>query len=168
MEAGNLGALLAGASDGLVNDVRALLVNAGFDTPQWRATGMAARKLILGAWNAQPSTEQYSLGIPTWFYGHEPPNLFASHHSKMFFNSLREDGLVTLANSGIIYFEGNAGTVQEIFQDANQNYYLGTGQSATPMVFYNSNGYWDRSCTDLSKPTENPIDKRKPLLPLIK
>ena len=44
-------------------------------------------------------------------------NFFASHHSKMFFNSLREVGLVTLANKGIIFFEGNGGTVQEIFQE---------------------------------------------------
>jgi predicted Rossmann-fold nucleotide-binding protein len=168
MEAGNLGALLAGASQKLVADVRALLTNQPFESKEWRATGMAARKRILGSWDAQPPAAQFSLGIPTWFYGHEPPNLFASHHSKMFFNSLREDGLVTLANQGIIYFEGNAGTVQEVFQDAAQNYYLGQGQAPTPMVFYNAGGYWERSGTELSWPTDDPIDKRKPLMPLVK
>jgi predicted Rossmann-fold nucleotide-binding protein len=168
MEAGNLGALLAGASDELVADVRALLTNQPFESKEWRATGMAARKRILGAWDAEPEPRRFSLGVPTWFYGHEPPNLFASHHSKMFFNSLREDGLVTLANKGIIYFEGNGGTVQEIFQDAAQNYYVGEGQSPTPMVFYNASGYWERSCGELSWPTDNPMDKRKPLLPLVK
>lgn len=152
MEAGNLGALLAGATDELIAGVRKLLTNHSFESNEWRATAMAARKLILGAWNADPQHHQFSLGIPTWFYGHEPPNLFASHQSKMFFNSLREDGLVTLANKGIIYFEGNAGTVQEIFQDAAQNYYRGEGHAPTPMVFYNTGGYWDR---------------RKPVLPLI-
>ena len=105
---------------------------------------MAARKLIVGSWDREPPAEKVSLGIPTWFYGHEPPNFFASHHSKMFFNSLREDGLVTLANKGIIFFEGNGGTVREIFQDAAQNYYVGEGHSPTPMIFYNAGGYWER------------------------
>lgn len=167
MEAGNLGALLAGGSDQLIADVRAILTNEPFEHQKWRATGMAARKRILGAWDAQPPDRQFSLGIPTWLYGHEPPNLFASHHSKMFFNSLREDGLVTLANKGIIFFEGNAGTVQEIFQDATQNYYLAEGQSATPMVFYNAGGYWDRPCDEVSSSPDSRTERRKPLLPLI-
>ena len=168
MEAGNLGALLAGASEQLVADVRALLTNEAFGSKEWRATAIAARKLILGSWKEQPTPDKYSLGIPTWFYGHEPPNLFASHHSKMFFNSLREDGLVTLANRGIIFFEGNAGTVQEIFQDAAQNYYAGEDHSPTPMIFYNAGGYWERDCGELSWPTDNPMDRRKPLMPLVK
>jgi predicted Rossmann-fold nucleotide-binding protein len=168
MEAGNLGALLAGSSDQDVAETRSLLKNHPFDSKEWRATGMVARERILGAWHAQPDSTRFSLGIPTWFYGHEPPNLFASHHSKMFYNSLREDGLVTLANSGIIYFEGSGGTVQEIFQDAAQNYYVGEGQSPTPMVFYNPGGYWDRCCRDISRPTDSPMDKRKPLLPLVR
>lgn len=168
MEAGNLGALLAGADVSLVNEVRSLLLNHSFDSKEWRATAMAARRKILGAWNTQPPPEKFSLGIPTWLYGHEPPNLFASHQSKMFYNSLREDGLVTLANKGIVFFEGNGGTVQEIFQDLTQNYYPGKGQAPTPMIFYNAGGYWDRPCDDLSWPTDNPMNKRKPLLPLVK
>jgi hypothetical protein len=86
----------------------------------------------------------------------------------MFFNSLREDGLVTLANMGIVFFEGNGGTIQEIFQDATQNYYRGENTAPTPMVFYNAGGYWDRSCSALSWPTDRPMDRRKPLLPLVK
>lgn len=169
MEAGNLGALLAHADTATVHAVRALLTEEKFDSPQWRATAMAARARILGTWDAEPAAAQYSLGIPTWLYGHEPPNLFASHHSKMFYNSLREDGLVTYANKGIIFFEGNAGTVQEVFQDLTQNYYLGAGQAPTPMVFYNAGGYWERSAAELSWPTDlAPLDKRKPLLPLVK
>jgi predicted Rossmann-fold nucleotide-binding protein len=168
MEAGNLGALLAGASPKVVSDVRALLTNESFEHDSWRATAMEARARILGSWTAQPDATRYSLGIPTWLYGHEPPNLFASHHSKMFFNSLREDGLVTLANKGIIFFEGNAGTIQEIFQDATQNYYRPSLESATPMVFYNAGGYWDRPCDDLTSPTAVSVDRRKPLLPLVR
>ena len=168
MEAGNLGALLAGEDDKVVAEVRTILTNHPFDSKEWRATGMAGRKRILGSWDAQPQASKFSLGIPTWYYGHEPPNLFASHHSKMFYNSLREDGLVTLANKGIIFFEGNGGTVQEIFQDASLNYYVREDQSPTPMIFYNAGGYWERYGTDVSWPTDNPMDKRKPLLPLIK
>lgn len=165
MEAANLGALLAGADATRVGEVKALLTNHKFGSPEWRATALAARKLILAG--KAPEKMQQSLGIPTWFYGHEPPNMFASHHAKMFYNSLREDGLVTWANKGIIYFEGNGGTVQEIFQDASQNYYPAPGMAPTPMIFYNTNGYWDRACDALSKPGDNPMDKRKPLLPLI-
>lgn len=168
MEAGNLGALLAGASDALVERVRAVLVNHPFGSAEWRATAMAARALILGRWSDEPAEAQQSLGIPTWLYGHEPPNFFASHHGKMFFNSLREDGLVTFANKGIIFFEGNAGTVQEIFQDATQNYYRPPRESATPMVFYDSSGYWDRPCDALTPPTAMSRDRRKPLLPLVR
>ncbi|WP_326522964.1 LOG family protein [Sphingomonas sp.] len=168
MEAGNLGALLAGETDAKVAEVRAILTNQGFEDKAWRSTGMEARAKILGSWDAQPAEKKFSLGIPTWLYGHEPPNMFASHHSKMFYNSLREDGLVTLANKGIIYFEGNAGTVQEVFQDATQNYYLGEGQSPTPMVFYNAGGYWERPCDEAYWPTGFPPDKRKPLMPLVK
>lgn len=166
MEAANLGALLSGADAAKVAAVRAILTNHKFGSPEWRATGLAARELILGG--AQPSGQQQSLGIPTWFYGHEPPNMFASHHAKMFYNSLREDGLVTWANSGILYFEGNAGTVQEIFQDASQNYYPTPGTARTPMIFFNANGYWDRACDALSSAGDKPMDKRKPLLPLIR
>jgi predicted Rossmann-fold nucleotide-binding protein len=166
MEAANLGALLTGAEPALVETVRGLLPNAAFGSAQWRASALAARRAILG--DAEPAAHQESLGIPTWFYGHEPPNLFASHHAKMFYNSLREDGLVTWANKGILYFEGNAGTVQEIFQDAAQNYYPAPGTAATPMIFFNSNGYWDRPCDTVSSPGDRPMDKRKPLLPLIR
>jgi len=168
MEAGNLGAMLAGEADAKVAEVRAILTNEGFEDKAWRCTGMEARARILGSWDAQPPEAKFSLGIPTWLYGHEPPNMFASHHSKMFFNSLREDGLVTLANKGIIFFEGNAGTVQEVFQDTTQNYYLGEGQSPTPMVFYNAGGYWDRPCNEPYWPTDVPPDKRKPLMALVK
>ncbi|WP_139077148.1 LOG family protein [Candidatus Nitrospira nitrificans] len=77
----------------------------------------------------------HSLGIPTWHYGQEPSTPFASHIAKYFQNSIREDGMLALANYGIIYVEGRAGTLQEIFQDAAQNYYKTFG-FASPMVFY--------------------------------
>jgi len=109
------------------------------------------------------------LGIPTWLYGHEPPNLFATHSAKLFFNSLREDGLVTVADGGIIFAEGNAGTVQEIFQDATQNYYRDKARP-TPMVLLVPE-YWTRDADDLPQvdpSTGKVTDKRKPLWPLLR
>lgn len=81
-----------------------------------------------------------SLGVPTWLYGHEPTTPFATQIAKYFQNSVREDGLVTIARQGIVYSEGWAGTVQEIFQDATQNYY----GVFCPMVFLSAPGtdYW--------------------------
>ncbi|MEM7394246.1 MAG: hypothetical protein AAF492_18055, partial [Verrucomicrobiota bacterium] len=84
-----------------------------------------------------------SLGIPTWLYGHEPPTIFATHIAKYFANSVREDGLVTIARAGIIYTPGSAGTVQEIFQDATQNHYETLGE-ISPMLFFGMNYWTDR------------------------
>ena len=72
--------------------------------------------------------------MPTWFYGHEPTNLFSVHVAKYFSNSIREDGLLAIAEHGIIFSPGSAGTTQEIFQDATQNHYATFG-TISPMVF---------------------------------
>ena len=64
-----------------------------------------------------------SIGIPTWLYGHEPPAPFPTHIAKYFANSVREDGLLSIAKHGVIFAPGSAGTTQEIFQDATQNHY---------------------------------------------
>ncbi len=75
-----------------------------------------------------------SLGIPTWHYGHEPPAAFATDIAKYFANSVREEGLLAVANHGVIFSPGSAGTTQEIFQDAAQNHYGSYGGRA-PMLF---------------------------------
>ena len=105
---------------------------------------------------SDPRTE--SVGVPTWFYGHEPPNPFASHIAKFFENSIREEGVLAIATHGVIFAEGNAGTVQEIFQDACQNYYATSGPAA-PMVLLGTE-YWNR---DPSKEGS----KAKPVWPLL-
>jgi predicted Rossmann-fold nucleotide-binding protein len=64
-----------------------------------------------------------SLAVPTWHYGHEPTTPLATHVAKYFQNAIREEGLLALAQQGVVYAEGRAGTLQEIFQDATQNYY---------------------------------------------
>jgi predicted Rossmann-fold nucleotide-binding protein len=89
------------------------------------------------------------IGIPTWLYGHEPTTPFAGPIAKYFQNSIREDGLLALATNGIIYMKGGAGTLQEVFQDAAQNYYktfpTGPGKTGefSPMVFYGD--FWTKT-----------------------
>ena len=166
MEAANLGAFLAGFPDPALEDAMAILVSAPKFTAshQWLSTACEVRQRLLGDWRAVAPAESSNLGIPTWLYGHEPPNLFATHIGKFFYNSLREDGLVTVADGGIIFAEGNAGTVQEVFQDATQNYYRADKTVPTPMVLFNSTpGFWDL-------PSDQVVDKgrKKPLLPLLR
>ncbi|MEZ4440179.1 MAG: hypothetical protein R3B72_13875 [Polyangiaceae bacterium] len=81
-----------------------------------------------------------SLGIPTWLYGHEPPNAFATHVAKYFANSVREEGLLALAKAGVVFAPGSAGTIQEVFQDACQNHYESMG-GVSPMIFLGVD-YW--------------------------
>jgi len=81
-----------------------------------------------------------SVGIPTWLYGHEPPALFASQIAKYFANSVREEGLLAIADHGVIFAKGSAGTTQEIFQDATQNHYASFGQRS-PMILLGRK-YW--------------------------
>ena len=54
--------------------------------------------------------------------------------AKLFENSIREDTLLTEAYGGLIFMEGSAGTLQEIFQEAVQNHYVSLGYPS-PMIF---------------------------------
>ncbi len=83
-----------------------------------------------------------SLAIPTWLYAHEPGTILASHIAKYFQNSIREDSLLAIATHGVIFVRGGAGTLQEVFQDAAQNYYRIFG-SFSPMVFLGDD-YWTK------------------------
>jgi predicted Rossmann-fold nucleotide-binding protein len=85
-----------------------------------------------------------SVGIPTWLYGHEPATPFATEHAKYFENSIREEGLLTLAIYGAIYAPGSSGTLQEIFEDANQNFYGPPDEGMSPMVFLDLDEYWTK------------------------
>jgi predicted Rossmann-fold nucleotide-binding protein len=119
-----LGALVAG--DGTVDtDLVAQL-------HRWQAPAFALARTL------EPGAE--SLAIPTWHYGHEPPTPLASHIAKYFQNSIREDGLLALAKWGIVFAPGRAGTIQEIFQDAAQNYYR-SYDWFSPMVLFGTS-YW--------------------------
>lgn len=103
-----------------------------------------------------------NIGIPTWFYGHEPSNVFATDIAKYFENSIREEGLLAVALGGVIFAEGNAGTVQEMFQDACQNYYATYEDVQSLMVLFGTD-YWAPS----RMTRHNPADKRKEAYPLL-
>ncbi|MFD9136365.1 LOG family protein [Streptomyces bottropensis] len=128
MEAANLGAYAAPYDDGMLAESLRLLAKAPTFTPsitEWASAAFEVR--------AHWPRGGTSVGIPTWFYGHEPPNPFASHIAKYFANATREDGLLARSNSGIVFLPGAAGTLQEIFDNATPNYYESRGEP-TPMV----------------------------------
>ena len=134
MEATHLGAWMAGRNDEELKDALQMLsVAPCFEDRGWLDSAMEVR-------DKYPQLDYESLGIPTWLYGHEPSTPFATRIAKYFDNSIREDGILTIAKGGIIYTPGSAGTLQEIFQEAVQNHYLSFGYSS-PMVFV-GNEYW--------------------------
>ena len=135
MEAANLGAYLADAGHGALDDALETLrgaVSFSSSIAAWARSAMDVRR----RW---PHGRD-SIGIPTWHYGHEPPNAFASSVAKYFQNSLREDTLLRFCQAGIVFLPGAAGTVQEVFQDACENYYAAV-EAVAPMVLVGET-YW--------------------------
>lgn len=133
MEAANLGAWLVNASEKEVDEALEILAKAPVFTSQGY---MEKAQDVLDL----HSKGGGSLAIPTWFYGHEPSNLFSAYIAKYFSNSIREDGLLAIATHGVIFATGSAGTTQEIFMDATQNHY-GTFGEISPMVFLGTERY---------------------------
>ena len=168
MEAANLGAWFANRTEETLRGAVRKLERV----PRVRPVAPGSLRWNSGEWLApafevmkefprlasDPRTE--SVGVPTWFYGHEPPNPFASHIAKFFENSIREEGVLGISTQGVIFAEGNAGTIQEIFQDAGQNYYATHG-SAAPMVLLGTR-YWNRAPLDTS------ASKDKAVWPLLR
>lgn len=138
MEAANLGAALANADDATVAEaIEMLAIAPDFRHRLWLATAITLRRQLVAS---IPDLGE-SVGIPTWLYGHEPPNVFATRIAKYFENSVREDGLVSVATHGIVFTPGSAGTVQELFQDAAQNHYATVRGMSSPMVLIGRR-YW--------------------------
>ncbi len=162
MEAANLGAYMAGYSQEDLNKALNILAKA----PKY--TDDQYHEHALEVLNLFPEGME-NLAIPTWFYGHEPSNLFASHIAKYFSNSIREDTLLAISLYGIVFAPGSAGTTQEIFMDATQNHY-GTFNYYSPMVFLGRERYeiktmiypllkqlaWDRAYAPLLHITDEP------------
>ncbi|MFJ9734642.1 LOG family protein [Streptomyces sp. NPDC101171] len=137
MEAANLGAYAAPFADGMLEEALVLLAKAPSFRPSvtdWARAAFEVRTRWPGGGE--------SVGIPTWFYGHEPPNAFATHIAKYFTNAIREDGLLARSTAGVVFLPGAAGTVQEIFDNATPNYYESRGEP-TPMVLVDEE-HWTR------------------------
>lgn len=135
MEATHLGAWMAGFDNRQTDMALDMLkCSPSFTDGKWLRSAFEVMQRF-------PQKKHCSIGIPTWLYGHEPATPFATHIAKYFENSLREDGLLTIAKGGVIYAPGSAGTMQEIFQDAAQNHYTTMGY-ASPMIFLGTD-YWN-------------------------
>ena len=151
MEAAHIGALLSQANAPELNQALLDLATAP-ELPEMRKIVSSdgsvdfdlvrqAHAWFLPAWKiATAGRGVRSLAVPTWHYGFEPTSPFATDISKYFQNSVREDGLLEIAQAGIIFTPGKAGTIQEIFQDGAQNYYRSFG-GFSPMVFFGRQ-YW--------------------------
>ena len=124
MEAANLGAFLPGDLAGALEVVARV--------PSFRPDVGAWADAAFDVVDATPDGRE-SLGIPTWHYGHEPPNPFATSIAKYFSNAPREALLLEICTAGIVFLPGAGGTVQEVFQDACENYYADES-SVAPMV----------------------------------
>jgi predicted Rossmann-fold nucleotide-binding protein len=135
MEAANLGAYLAAFPE---RDFEAALRGIAV-VPGFRPSVSAWARAALAVLGRFPGGTE-NLGVPTWFYGHEPPNMFATHIAKYFANSVREAVLLEKCTGGVVFLPGAAGTVQEVFQDACENYY-GAPETITPMVLVGVR-YW--------------------------
>ncbi|MDQ0793703.1 LOG family protein [Streptomyces sp. B1I3] len=138
MEAANLGAHCAPHSDAMLVKACEMLADVPSFSPsvtEWAMAAFAVRE----RWPEGGS----SVAIPTWFYGHEPPNAFADHIAKYFANAVREDGLLARSTAGVIFLPGAAGTVQEIFDNATPNYYE-SRSAPTPMVLV-GRAHWTRT-----------------------
>jgi predicted Rossmann-fold nucleotide-binding protein len=116
MEAGNLGAYFAGRPDdelhAAIDELKRCPVYRGNEAQYFDT----ARSITAGQRAGAPS-----IAVATWRYEDEPISQFATHIAKLFQNSVREDGLLSIADGGVAYFDGGFGTLREIFQDLGQN-----------------------------------------------
>jgi predicted Rossmann-fold nucleotide-binding protein len=138
MEAANLGAYAAPFDETMLADALDTLAKVPSFRPSITDWALAAFD-VRDRWPGGGA----SVGVPTWFYGHEPPNAFAAHIAKYYANATREDGLLARCNAGVVFLPGAAGTVQEIFDNTTPNYYESNG-SPRPMVLVDHT-HWTRT-----------------------
>lgn len=138
MEAVNLGAALVGPTGTLDAALELLAERPRFaeDVASWVSAGLAVRD----RWELAGR----SYGVPTWLYGHEPPNVFSAGIAKLFSNAIREDVLLRHASGGLVCLPGAAGTVQEIFQAVTPRFYALDGEPIPPLVLVGVD-YWTRT-----------------------
>ena len=142
MEAANLGALCP--SDAAVSEALGRLAGIPSFRPSitnWAGLALDVHDDIVRI--PLPDTTVRSIGIPTWFYGHEPPNVFCNGIAKYFSNAIREDGLLARSSAGLVVLHGAAGTVQEIFQSITPLYYADAERTLAPLVLVGID-HWSR------------------------
>jgi predicted Rossmann-fold nucleotide-binding protein len=137
MEAVNLGAGLVGPTSDLVTALGVLAERPRFadDVASWVGTALNVRDRF--------DFSGRSYGIPTWLYGHEPPNVFSTGIAKLFSNAIREDVLLRHATGGLVCLPGAAGTVQEVFQAVTPRFYSLPEDPIPPLVLVGVD-YWTR------------------------
>jgi predicted Rossmann-fold nucleotide-binding protein len=135
MEAVNLGAALAGPEAQLLAALELLAEHPSFvgQVENWARSAFT----VTDRW----ALSGPSYGVPTWRYGHEPPNMFNAGVAKLFSNAVREDVLLRQASGGLICLPGAAGTVQEIFQAVTPRYYATPQATIAPLVLVGID-YW--------------------------
>jgi predicted Rossmann-fold nucleotide-binding protein len=139
MEAANLGALSADEQSlGKALDRLTAVPTFRPSVADWVSLAFEVRSTL------PLSDDRRSLGIPTWFYGHEPPNIFCDGIGKYFSNAIREDGLLARATAGLVVLEGAAGTVQEIFQAVTPLFYAPAESTLAPLVLVGQE-YWSQT-----------------------
>jgi predicted Rossmann-fold nucleotide-binding protein len=135
MEAGNLGAYFAGhpqeALDAAIDELKRWPTYDGHEAQYIDS----ARAITSRRPPGSPS-----LAVATWRFADEPISQFATHIAKLFQNSVREDGLLSIADAGVTYFAGGFGTLREIFQDLAQNDFAAP-PNQMPMVFVDTAAY---------------------------
>ena len=137
MEAANLGAYLSPWPDSL-DEALTIMKPAPSYRPSLDSWARSAFR-VRARW---PITDAgRSISIPTWFYGHEPTNVFATDIAKYFSNALREDTLLHRCEGGVVFLPGQAGTVQEIFQAVTENFYAADASLIAPLILVGRQ-YW--------------------------
>jgi predicted Rossmann-fold nucleotide-binding protein len=135
MEAGNLGAYFAGHPqeelDAAIEELKRWPTYPGHEAEYVDTARSITARVPAGA---------PSLAVATWRYDDEPISQFATDIAKLFQNSVREDGLLSIADAGVAYFEGGFGTLREIFQDLAQNSSAAPPQQMA-MVFVDTVAY---------------------------
>lgn len=142
MEAVNLGALCADDAE-VDRVVTALSAVPTFDghVEAWARAAFEVRGGLSTPGAGSSATTVRSIGVPTWFYGHEPPNVFCDGIAKFFSNAVREDELLARCTAGLVILPGAAGTVQEIFQAITPRYYA-NGDGPIPPVVLVGRDHW--------------------------
>jgi len=138
MEAANLGAYLS-PWPGALDDALMIMTPPVSYRPSVDAWAQSAFR-VRARWPITSAGR--SLSIPTWFYGHEPTNVFATEIAKYFSNALREDTLLHRCGGGVVCLPGQAGTVQEIFQAVTENFYAADASLVAPLILVGRE-YWN-------------------------